>query len=455
MRRKHQTADIRNHGSVLSCNWRSPCRGTLGRRPITPCRVVICWVLWVCRVVTCWVLWACWVGTCRVLILCRVGNSCWVVHNLRLLLFRAEIPCWLVTCWVLCLCRVRGARHTCRVGQSCRVCLALHTCRVVRLCWPGRRRDHCDDSLLSPLWCNREQLDLTSGHVWRPRPHGVHTLTSVMMLRPGPGPTIRRWPRGMTLMMSGRTRRPDLRRPPRSMTRPRSIRRVSMPGSRAGPSPRRGRVRSPLLRHLGQWRDLGESWRLSDPWPCLPRSPLRDLWCSDPLVPEGTGPPSDLDLPTTETLDERVFFLSRDLDGRPADSASIALDEVADSAFFFVLDDPSSLRLAGGTWIPSSGAWISIESSTSWVFFAAFSCRPRLAFPLLLNCFLQRFPCFGQPVLAHITRSFLCAKRQSLIEAALLATEVGIAPSSVVRATRKLQLRFRGRWPITWLCHLV
>ena len=49
-------------------------------------------------------------------------------------------------------------------------------------------------------------------------------------------PTIRRWPRVMTLMMSGRTRRPDLRHPPQSTARPLNIRRVSMPGSRAEPS---------------------------------------------------------------------------------------------------------------------------------------------------------------------------------------------------------------------------
>ena len=132
-----------------------------------------------------------------------------------------------------------------------------------------------------------------------------------------------------------------------------------------------GWVRSPLLRRPDEWLDLGESWCLSNPWPRLPQSPLRDLWWSDPLVPEGTGPPSDLDLPTTETLDERVFSLSRDLEGRSADSASIALDEVADSALFFVLDDPSSLCLAGRAWIPSSGARISMESSIYWLFFAA------------------------------------------------------------------------------------
>ena len=87
-------------------------------------------------------------------------------------------------------------------------------------------------------------------------------------------------------------------------------------------------------------------------------------------------------------------------------------------------------------------------------FLRCLSCR-RLAFPLLLNCSLQCLPRFEQPVLAQITRSVLCAKSQTLIEAALLTLEVVIAPSSIVRATKKLHLRFRGRWPITWLRHLV
>ena len=139
-----------------------------------------------------------------------------------------------------------------------------------------------------------------------------------------------------------------------------------------------GRDRSPLLRHLDEWLDLGESWRLSDPLPHLPLSPLRDLWCSEPLVPEGTGPPSDLELPTTDTLDDRDFFLSRDLEGWLADIASVALDELADSALFFDLDDPSSLRLAGETWIPFSGAWSSMESSISCVFFAALAAAAAL-----------------------------------------------------------------------------
>ena len=62
--------------------------------------------------------------------------------------------------------------------------------------------------------------------------------------------------------------------------------------------------------------------------PRLPQTPLRNLWRADPLVPEGIGPPAALDLPTTETLDERIFFLSLDLEDRPAVSASVVLDEV-------------------------------------------------------------------------------------------------------------------------------
>ena len=78
-------------------------------------------------------------------------------------------------------------------------------------------------------------------------------------------------------------------------------------------------------------------------------------------------------------------------------------------------------------------------------FLRCLSCR-RLAFPLLLNCSLHCLPRFEQPVLAQITRSVLCAKSQTLNEAALLTLEVVIALSSVVRATQKLHLRFRGRW---------
>ena len=57
--------------------------------------------------------------------------------------------------------------------------------------------------------------------------------------------------------MSGRTRRPDLRRPPQSTARPLNIHRVSMPGSRAGPSRRRG---------PGPLPTPSTSWRVTGPW---------------------------------------------------------------------------------------------------------------------------------------------------------------------------------------------
>ena len=213
---------------------------------------------------------ACWVGTCRVLILCWVGNSCWVVHNLRLVHFWPEIPCWLVACWVV---------------RLCRVCWARHTCRLVHVCWSGRGRDHCDGSLLSLLWCCWGQLYLTSGHVWRPRPHAVYTLTSVMMVRSGHGPMIRRWPRVTTLMMSGRTRRPDLRRPPRSTTRPRNIRRVSVPGSRTGPSRRCGLGPLPTPSMSG-WV-AGPWWVVTSLRPVTSSAPITTAWS---MVFRSVGP---------------------------------------------------------------------------------------------------------------------------------------------------------------------
>ena len=81
-------------------------------------------------------------------------------------------------------------------------------------------------------------------------------------------------------------------------------------------------------------------------------------------------------------------------------------------------------------------------------------CHCRLALVFLLGSFLYRFPRLRQPILAHVTRS-LCAKRQSFVQTALLATVVCIAPSPIVRAPGELQLQFRGRGPVTWLRHLV
>ena len=225
------------------------------------CRVVACWVMWKCRVVACWVLWACWVDTCRFLMLCWVGHGCWVVHNLRLVHFWPETPCWLIACWVM---------------RLCRVCRARHTCRVVRVCWSGRWRDHGDGSLLSLLWNCWGQLHITSGHVWRARPHAVHTLTSVMMPWSWPGPTIWWWPCLMTMKMSGRAGRPDLRRPLRNTTRPRSIRRVSVPGSRAGPS--RRRRPGPLPTPTTSGWVAGPWWVVASLWPVTSSAPITTAW---------------------------------------------------------------------------------------------------------------------------------------------------------------------------------
>ena len=125
------------------------------------------------------------------------------------------VICWAVICWAV----------TCQVVT----CQAV-TCWAV-ICWSGRQRDHCDGSLLSLLWCDRRQLDLTSGHVWQPRHHAVHTLTSVMKLGSGPDP--------------------------RSADDLEWWRRVSMSGSRAEPSQRHG---------PGLLPTPSMSWRVTGPW---------------------------------------------------------------------------------------------------------------------------------------------------------------------------------------------
>ena len=144
-----------------------------------------------------------------------------------------------------------------------------------------------------------------------------------------------------------------------------------------------GRDRSPSrgpLLCLEAWC-LGESWRLSDPCNLLLRSPLHDLWRSDP---------SELGRLTTDTLEATDFLGSQDLEGHTADfSTSVAFDpELVAVLARLDLDDPSLERLAG-SWRTSSGACISTESSIvsrSWDFFAAL----RLLFcSLALACACQ------------------------------------------------------------------
>ena len=101
---------------------------------------------------------------------------------------------------------------------------------------------------------------------------------------------------------------------------------------------------------------LGESWRLSSP--CLRlRSGLLDLRRSDPW---------ELGRPTAETLE------ATDLGWE--DSEDVALVFVR-----FVLDDPSDVERLEGSWIASSGACISTESSmVSSAFLAAFAATAAL-----------------------------------------------------------------------------
>ena len=97
---------------------------------------------------------------------------------------------------------------------------------------------------------------------------------------------------------------------------------------------------------------LGESWRLSSPCRRL-RSGLLDLRRSDPW---------ELGLPTTETLD------ATDLGWEDS------LEVVALVFTRFDLYDPSDVGRLEGSWIASSGACISMESSmVSSAFLAAFA----------------------------------------------------------------------------------
>ena len=148
-----------------------------------------------------------------------------------------------------------------------------------------------------------------------------------------------------------------------------------------------GRDRSPSLRPLScleVWC-LGESWRLSDPCDLLLRSPLRDLWRSNP---------SELGGPATETLEATDFLGSRDLEGRTANfSTSVAFNpELVAVLAPLDLDDPSLLAPLEGSWRTSSGACISTELSMvsrSWDFFAAFAALCRFFCSLALACASQ------------------------------------------------------------------
>ena len=178
-----------------------------------------------------------------------------------------------------------------------------------------------------------------------------------------------------------------------------------------------------------------------------------DVWTSDwTLVSRGVSLPLDLVWPdhhcvicdvqnrwsrkalghrrNIDTLDNRDLFSrdlegrsadtasialdedSRDLEGQSADFASVALDELADSALIFVLDDPAF------GWRDLNAIFWSMKFNGV-VHFLRLLSRPRhrrrLMFAFLRGCLLYRNPLLLQPVFTQITGEILRAKCQSFI----------------------------------------
>ena len=258
-RREQKTADIWQHGWVLSCSWRVPCWSTMGHCTIHHCWAVhcrflmVCWAGHTCRVVIikCWAV-PCWLLTCW------VGNFLWIIHDVRLVIYDHDgPPCWPVTCWpnicwavicwaVTCWAVTCWAVHSlCRIRHSCWV---VHfSCRFFHVFWPGRRRNHRDGSSFWWLGNSRGKLYLPSGDVGWTRPLSTFTSSILMMTRRRlaigrrprwwwrQGPTVTRWLAMMVMGMRGRPWRPDIRCPRRDTAWPWTTRRISLPPG-AGPT---------------------------------------------------------------------------------------------------------------------------------------------------------------------------------------------------------------------------
>ena len=218
------------------------------------------------------------------------------------------------------------------------------------------------------------------------------------------------------LMMSGKTRRPDIRRPPQSMARPRSICRVSLPGSGAGPSrQRRGPGPLPTL-SMPRW--VTGSWRfVASLQPVTTSTPITIAWS---MAFRSLGPGKHWAAVGPGSSHHRNAgwkgLLLVTGPGRPAGRLCLcALDaeEVAESALFVkscFLDNPSSLCLTGGTWNPSSSAWISIESSNSWLFFTALAAAAALHFCFCWTAFSNACHASGNQSL-HTSQWASCVQR--------------------------------------------
>ena len=289
-------------------------------------------------------------------------------------------------------------------------------------------------TVMDLLWWlgnGRGQLYLPSGDVGRSRPLSIFTSSMILMMtRRGPaiyrrprwwrrqGPTITQWLAMMVMRMSGRPWRPDIRRPRRDTARPRTTRRISLPPG-AGPS--RWRGPGPLTtlststvlsgRMMGPWRvmpsvgPVRSSTALPTPWPVAFR----------PLGPRNTVGPR----PSHHGHAGRHGLLRfTGSEGRPAESASVALDPDSVAVFvLFFLDDPSLLPLEGGSWRASSGACISTELSIISLLglLSRLRCSRCLAFAFLLDGFLLSLPGLRQPILADFTGRVFSAKCEALV----------------------------------------
>ena len=307
--REQKTADIRQHGWVLSCSWRVPCWSTMGHRTIHnswavhyPVVLMVCWAGHTCRVVIikCWAV-PCWLLTCW------VGNFLWIIHDVRLVIHDHDgSPCWPVTCWpVICWAVISWAIICWAIHSLCRTrhsrWVVHFNCRFFNVFWPGRRRNHRDGSSLWWLGNGRGQLYLPSGDVGWTRPLSTFTSSSWWWS----GRDLRsadalddedrdlRSPDDLMVMgMRGRPWRPDIRRPQKDTARPRTTRRISLPPG-AGPTRWRGPGPLPLStstvmsrRMMGPWGVLASvgpmgssialptSWSVAF-WPLGPGTAVR------------------------------------------------------------------------------------------------------------------------------------------------------------------------------------
>ena len=344
----------------------------------------------------------CWAVPCWLLRVCWVGNFCWGIHDFWLVIRYHDVtPCWPVTCWpVICWAVTCWAVHSiCLTRHCCRVvhfCWNRHTCLFVNAFWSGQRWNHSDGSSLWRLGNRRGQLYLPSGDVGRTRP--LRTFMSsmfLMMTRRGPviyggprwwrrqGPTITRWLVMMVMRMSGRPWRTDIRRLRWDTARPQSTRRVSLPPG-AGPTRWRGPSPLPTL----STSTVVSGWMMGPRWVMVSVRPVRSstalltpwsvaFWPLGPGNTVGPGPSHH-----GHAGGHRLLLFTGP--GRPAGRVCLHIaldpDHVAVFALFF-LDDPSLLRLTGGSWRASSGAFISTESSIaslSWDFLATFAAAAAL-----------------------------------------------------------------------------